>query len=54
MIGSKIHLATAMIDFSLPEEELAEIKNDRCLLLIDEEWKLHNFWIRFKGGYKTS
>eukprot|EP00106_Octopus_bimaculoides_P007488 XP_014774930.1 PREDICTED: zinc finger BED domain-containing protein 5-like [Octopus bimaculoides] len=39
-------LATVMIDFSLTkEEELAEIKNDQCLLLIYEEENLQNFWI---------
>uniref|UniRef100_A0A0L8GUM9 HAT C-terminal dimerisation domain-containing protein n=1 Tax=Octopus bimaculoides TaxID=37653 RepID=A0A0L8GUM9_OCTBM len=38
-------LAIATIDFSLTEEELAEIKNDWCLLLIYEEGNLQNFWI---------
>uniref|UniRef100_A0A0L8HYE7 HAT C-terminal dimerisation domain-containing protein n=1 Tax=Octopus bimaculoides TaxID=37653 RepID=A0A0L8HYE7_OCTBM len=34
------------IDFSLTEEEeLAEIKNDQCLLLIYEEENLQNFWL---------
>ncbi|XP_014788974.1 protein ZBED8-like [Octopus bimaculoides] len=35
-----------MIDFSLTKEELAEIKNNRCLLLIYEMGNLQNFWIR--------
>ena len=39
-------LATAPTDSSFTEEEqLAEIKNDRCLQLIYEEGDLQRFWI---------
>ncbi|KAM4808386.1 zinc finger BED domain-containing protein 5-like [Rhinophrynus dorsalis] len=39
--------STAMGNFSLiEEEELAEIKNDRSLLMMYEEGDLDNFWIR--------
>ena len=48
-------LATSPTHLSLTEEQLAEIKNDRCLQLIYKAGDLQKFWIHvFKNLFKFS